>query len=152
LIGWDTPRQSFGFALVGNASQNERVIAGSGTFHRIPLILFTDGIHQARFSVDRHPIDNPHHGVASFFHDVSSRSVFLTQIDRSDVIPQSVTVQFLTSEENCEQKLITVRAILAGGQQVKKVGVYCRVLGMVKPKVFGSFGNMMIDIPGGQVR
>src|SRR5207237_7006236 len=69
LSGWlarvtvsrGTPCQSFGFAFVGNARQDERVTAGLDTFHRLPLPLLTHGIHPARFSVDCHPINDPNH-------------------------------------------------------------------------------------------
>src|SRR5262249_22203888 len=57
-----TPRQSLGFAFVGNARLNERVIARLSTFHRLPLGLLTDSIHRARFPVDRHSVDDPQQG------------------------------------------------------------------------------------------
>jgi len=51
--------QSFGLTFVGNASLNERVETGMGTFHRIPLALLTNSGPASWFSVEAHSIDDP---------------------------------------------------------------------------------------------
>src|SRR6266851_7564001 len=71
-VNRDAPGQLFGFAFVGYARSNERVIAGLGTFHRIPLTLLTDGIHPAHLPVDRHAVDYPRHGLLGLSHQISS--------------------------------------------------------------------------------
>ena len=67
-----TPRKSFGFTFVSNARQDKRVMARLSKFHRVPLTLFADGLHPARFPVDRHPIDHPQQRFLGLSHLASS--------------------------------------------------------------------------------
>jgi hypothetical protein len=108
LVSRSAPRQSFGFAFVGDPRQNERMMAGLGEFHRIPLPLLTDSIHPARFSVDRHSIDDPllflrHQAPLPPQETTLERFDFwcsLSSFIRIDLIPLCTTVHYRTNGSN----------------------------------------------------
>src|SRR5215831_4285749 len=55
------PRQPLRYDLVRDAGLYERVVAGPGPFHRVPLALLTDGVGPVLLPVDGHPVDDPRH-------------------------------------------------------------------------------------------
>jgi hypothetical protein len=92
------PRQPFGFAFVGNARLDEDVMAGSGTFHRLPFALLADGAHATGFSVKRHHVDNPGWGLFGHAHQ---GLLWVRWVTTTPIIPRSTNrTRFLHAHAN----------------------------------------------------
>ena len=65
-----SPRQLFGFSFIGDTRLYKDMIAGPGKFHRLPLTLLTNCVHSARFSMERHQVDDPQHRLLGHSHQV----------------------------------------------------------------------------------